>query len=152
MRVGFIFRALALPVITCLLLAITLPYVIAAGVIPLFGKSSLCQQGSLLSVPRMAPFSPSCPIRILREVGRKFSSGQAPGFCGCSDVSLCGSESTSVLTDDFSVCLSVGSRDTCLFCLRRIYPFTIAFFTLILGFVLQGRQLRILYERIKNDK
>ena len=40
----------------------------------------------------------------------------------------------------------------CVFCVRRIYPFTIAVFTLIVGFMFQGRQFRLLYERIKNDK
>ena len=40
MRVRFILRGLALPVVTSLLLAVTLPYVIAAGLIPMFGKPS----------------------------------------------------------------------------------------------------------------
>ena len=34
----FIFRHVTLPVVTCLLLAVTVPYVIAAGVVPLIGK------------------------------------------------------------------------------------------------------------------
>ena len=34
----YILRHLAVPVITCLLLAITLPYFVAAGAVPVFGK------------------------------------------------------------------------------------------------------------------
>ena len=34
----FIFRHVTLPVVTCLLLAVTVPYVIAAGVVPFIGK------------------------------------------------------------------------------------------------------------------
>lgn len=34
----FILRRLALPVVLTLLLALTVPYVIAAGIVPLFGK------------------------------------------------------------------------------------------------------------------
>ena len=34
----FIFRHVTLPVVTCLLLAVTVPYVIAAGVVPIIGK------------------------------------------------------------------------------------------------------------------
>ena len=37
-NVMFIFRHVTLPVITCLLLAVTLPYVIAAGVVPIIGE------------------------------------------------------------------------------------------------------------------
>ena len=38
-NVVFIFRHVTLPVVTCLLLAVTIPYVIAAGIIPLIGKT-----------------------------------------------------------------------------------------------------------------
>ena len=38
----FIFRHVTLPVVTCLLLAVSIPYVIAAGVVPLFGEYELC--------------------------------------------------------------------------------------------------------------
>ena len=34
----FIFRRVTLPVITCLLLTVTVPYVIAAGVVPIIGE------------------------------------------------------------------------------------------------------------------
>ena len=37
-NVMFIFRHVTLPVVTCLLLAVTVPYVIAAGVVPIIGK------------------------------------------------------------------------------------------------------------------
>ncbi|CAH3042084.1 unnamed protein product [Pocillopora meandrina] len=81
-NVVFIFRHVTLPVVCCLLLAVSFPYVTAAGVIPIF----------------------------------------------------------------------VRSPDTRLFCLRRIYPFLLAMFILIAGFIFQGRQFRLLYERIRNDK
>ncbi|XP_068697497.1 E3 ubiquitin-protein ligase MARCHF6-like isoform X2 [Montipora foliosa] len=81
-NVMFIFRHVTLPVVTCLLLAVTVPYVIAAGIVPMI----------------------------------------------------------------------VRSPETSLFCLRRIYPFLLAMFVLIVGFIFQGRQFRLLYERIKNDK
>ncbi|KAJ7384979.1 E3 ubiquitin-protein ligase march6 [Desmophyllum pertusum] len=81
-NVMFIFRHVTLPVVTCLLLAVSFPYVVAAGVVPIF----------------------------------------------------------------------VRSPDTSLFCLRRIYPFLLAMFILIVGFIFQGRQFRLLYERIRNDK
>jgi len=81
-NVMFIFRHVTLPVITCLLLAVTLPYVIAAGVVPII----------------------------------------------------------------------VRSPDTALFCLRRIYPFLLAMCVLIVGFIFQGRQFRLLYERIRNER
>lgn len=38
-NVVFIFRHVTLPVVTCLLLAVTIPYVIAAGIIPMIGKT-----------------------------------------------------------------------------------------------------------------
>ena len=34
----FIFRHVTLPVVACLLLAVTVPYVIAAGVVPIIGQ------------------------------------------------------------------------------------------------------------------
>jgi len=46
----------------------------------------------------------------------------------------------------------VRSPETALFCLRRIYPFLLAMVMLIVGFIFQGRQFRLLYERIRNDK
>ena len=49
-------------------------------------------------------------------------------------------------------CISVRSPDTALFCLRRIYPFLLAMCVLIVGFIFQGRQFRLLYERIRNER
>ena len=40
-NVMFIFRHVTLPVVTCLLLAVSSPYVIAAGVVPIFGEYEL---------------------------------------------------------------------------------------------------------------
>ena len=40
-NVMFIFRHVTLPVVTCLLLAVSIPYVIAAGVVPIFGEYEL---------------------------------------------------------------------------------------------------------------
>lgn len=40
-NVMFIFRHVTLPVVTCLLLAVSIPYVIAAGVVPIFGEYQL---------------------------------------------------------------------------------------------------------------
>ncbi|XP_032220194.2 E3 ubiquitin-protein ligase MARCHF6 isoform X2 [Nematostella vectensis] len=77
-----ILRRLAVPVVLCLLLAVTVPYVIANGIIPIF----------------------------------------------------------------------ISSADTVVFCQRRIYPFLLAVFMLIGCFMFQGRQFKMLYERIKNDK
>lgn len=37
-NVMFIFRHVTLPVVSCLLLAVSFPYVIASGVVPIFGK------------------------------------------------------------------------------------------------------------------
>ena len=34
----FVFRHVTLPVVSCLLLAVSFPYVTAAGVVPIFGK------------------------------------------------------------------------------------------------------------------
>ncbi|KAK2554679.1 E3 ubiquitin-protein ligase MARCHF6 [Acropora cervicornis] len=52
-NVVFIFRHVTLPVVTCLLLAVTIPYVIAAGIIPMIVRSP---ESSLFCLRRIYPF------------------------------------------------------------------------------------------------